>query len=147
MTLLFADTNLFVYAIDPADPFKMRRSRDVLEYLLATARGVISAQVVSEFVVATSRRISTAKERHRVAEHGRIILEQWPVVPLSPSMVQSTLDVWESHQISYWDAQICAAALEARCSAIITEDTRDPVHGLRYIDPFAAGFDIRAMGD
>jgi predicted nucleic acid-binding protein len=136
VTLVFVDTNLFVYAIDEAEPCKMRRARQVLEYLHGTAQGVISTQVVGEFVRWAGAGRQTRAERARVAARGRELLSVWPIVPTSAATSEDALATWETHDMSYWDAQIHATARAAKCTYIVTEDTRHPVEGVRYVNPF-----------
>ena len=146
MTLLFVDTNVFVYAADKSEPHKMSFALDLLDYLLGSGRGVISTQVVGEFVRAASRGISNLDGRKNVADRSRYILQEWPSTPSTPSVAKKAISIWEQNQISYWDAQICAAAVNAGCEVIITEDTRDPIEGVRYMNPFAESFEIEMLG-
>lgn len=146
MTLLFVDTNVFIYATDRNEPQKMSFALDLLDYLLGSGRGVISTQVVGEFVRTASRGISNLDRRSNVADRGRYILQEWPTTPLTSSVTMNAIAIWEQNQVSYWDAQICAAALHAGCKAIITEDTHDSIEGVRYVNPFAEGFDVATLG-
>jgi len=54
---VFVDTNVLVYAYDRSDPEKQRRALQVLDRLAITGAGMISAQVLSEFFVAVTRKI------------------------------------------------------------------------------------------
>ena len=53
----FLDTNVLVYAYDPADAAKRTRAMTVVERLGSRQRGVLSAQVLSEFFVTVTRKI------------------------------------------------------------------------------------------
>jgi predicted nucleic acid-binding protein len=48
--LFFLDTNIFVYSFDATAPQKQQTARSLIRNALATQRGVISAQVVQEFL-------------------------------------------------------------------------------------------------
>ena len=52
----FLDTNIVVYTFDVKAPKKKRRAQELLEQALRTREGVVSTQVVQEFLnVATSK--------------------------------------------------------------------------------------------
>ncbi len=56
---------------------------------------------------------------------------------------QIASQVVESH-VSYWDALLIAAAAEAGCTAIVTEDMSDGelLKGVRVVHPFASGDEL-----
>ena len=54
MNLAFLDSNIFIYAVDRDDPCRQRRAACVISELQRSARGVLSTQVVGEFVRVTS---------------------------------------------------------------------------------------------
>lgn len=145
MSLIFIDTNVFVYAVDPGYPWKAEAARWVLDHLLATGRGIISTQVIGEFVRATSRGRTDAAQRVRTANEARLLLEEWATVPLTSRIVENALTTWARHQIPYWDAQMCATALDVGCKTILTEDVRATTEGVRYVNPFAEGFTLRDL--
>jgi predicted nucleic acid-binding protein len=49
------------------------------------------------------------------------------------------LSIQERYRISFWDAQILAAARRAGCSKVYSEDMQDGAvyGGMRVIDPFS----------
>ncbi|MGH9418258.1 MAG: hypothetical protein ACRD01_16685 [Terriglobales bacterium] len=53
---VFLDTNIFVYALDPSEPWKRSRSEQVITSMRSAATGVVSTQVMQElFSVATRK--------------------------------------------------------------------------------------------
>ncbi len=140
MKRAFLDTNLFVYASSDQDPHK----RKVAEEVLAATReyAVISSQVCAEFIRAMSKGRDSRRERALIARRAEQMLDVWPQIPIGSSLVLTAVSIWESHAISYWDAQILAAALLAECRVILTEDVHAPIAGIRYVDPFTDGFDL-----
>ena len=57
--MILLDTNVLVYAYDPAEPGKQARALDVLDRLVRAGAGAVSAQVLAEFVaLCNTRRVS-----------------------------------------------------------------------------------------
>lgn len=54
--LLFLDTNVFVYSFDETAPAKRKAAQAVIRGLLRSQRGVISSQVVQEFLAIALRK-------------------------------------------------------------------------------------------
>lgn len=52
----FLDTNIFVYTFDIRSPLKRARANDLVACALDTRRGVISNQVVQEFLNVATRK-------------------------------------------------------------------------------------------
>lgn len=123
----FIDTNVWVYAVDTADPAKRARA---LEILAASPEKdyVISAQVLGEFYATV-----TGKLRDAVSgPDGRAMVErmkQLPVVPIDTQLVGDAIDRTQQWQVSYWDALILAAAVSAGCRSMLSEDL---AHGATY---------------
>jgi len=76
------------------------------------------------------------------AENARRFLEQilvplWRVMP-SPALYQRGLELQSHHGLSFYDALIVAAALEASCTRLYTEDLQhsQKIEGLLIQNPF-----------
>lgn len=128
----FFDTNLLVY-LASGDPVKADRA----EHLLADG-GVISVQVLNEFVNVARRKMRlTWPEIRDALRSFRAILR---IDPVTTKVHDAGLDIAERHGLSTYDAMIVAAALEADCDTLWSEDMRDGrVFGdLRVMNPFRA---------
>jgi predicted nucleic acid-binding protein len=123
----FVDTNVWVYAVDDADPVKQARARATVEPG-PDVDLVISAQVLTEFYVVTTRKIA----RPLAPETGAALVEQLarlPVVPLDAQLVTTAIAGSREWRISLWDALIVRAAETAGCRRLLTEDL---AHGAVY---------------
>ncbi len=119
----FVDTNVFVYAIDDAEPAK----RDIAKGVLASGEYgelVLSSQVLGEFYVTVTRKLA-GRVSEADAERGLNRLCQHPVVPVDQTLVRSAVQISRSSQISYWDGLVVAAAARAGCERLLTEDLND----------------------
>jgi predicted nucleic acid-binding protein len=131
----FVDTNVLVYAIDDADPVKRDRAREELGD--ATEQLVLSAQVLSEFYVVATRKLAKPLPEHDAAEAVRD-LARLPVVVADAELVIAAIGLSQRAQISFWDAQIVAAAAAAGCDRLLTEDLSDgaELSSVRIENPF-----------
>jgi predicted nucleic acid-binding protein len=127
----FFDTNVLVYLVAD-DARKARRSAELVK-----AGGIVSVQVLNEFVAVArrKRRLPWANIR-RVLDGVR---RRCPVVPLTAAMHERAVDLAERHQFNIYDAVIVAAALLEGCTTLYSEDMHDGqvVEGVRILNPFA----------
>jgi len=136
---IFVDTNVWVYAVDAADPAKRERALEVI----APAPGrdlVVSTQVLTEFYAVVTRRLAVPLP----AEDAEAMVHQLsvlPVVAVDPSLVISAIAGSREWQISIWDALILRAAEAAGCRRVLSEDLADgTTYGSVVVEnPFAVG--------
>lgn len=133
----FVDTNVWVYAVDGADPVKQARARAVLTP--AGARSlVLSAQVLGEFYYTVTRKLSPVLTPDTA---GALVarMRELAVVPIDADIVAAAIAGSRVWRLSYWDALIVAAAQAAGCKRLLTEDLADgAAYGtVRVENPFA----------
>ena len=135
---IFVDTNVWVYAVDAADPVKRKRAMEVI----APAPGrdlVISTQVLTEFYAVVTRKLAVQVTPDEAAAMvGQLSI--LPVVAIDASLVASAITGSRDWQISIWDALIIRAAEVAGCRRVLSEDlSHDRTYGSVEIEnPFAA---------
>jgi predicted nucleic acid-binding protein len=126
----FFDTNILVYAQQANG--KADRARALL-----AGGGKLSVQVLNEFT-AVSRR----KQRREWREISEAIVDVLAVVdtPLALTLeLHAAAQAFaEDHRLSFYDALIVAAALEAGCDTLFTEDMQHgrKFGGLTIVNPF-----------
>ncbi len=134
----FLDTNILVYTFDDADLAKRDRARDLVARSIQTGRGVISSQVVQEFLNVALRKFSTPLRPQDAEVYLAQVLE--PLCEVFPSigLYRSALALGERWNYGFYDSLILAGALHARCSVLYTEDLQDgqTVEGLSIRNPF-----------
>lgn len=124
----FIDTNILVYAADETTPIP-RKTRIARELLLLPDL-YISIQVLNEFI-AVARRPNKLNLSH---EQEQSWVEAWllrPVVELSTQQFLDALAFHQNYQVSHWDGLILAAAKDAHCEQLYSEDLQ---HGQLYND-------------
>jgi predicted nucleic acid-binding protein len=128
---IFLDTNVLVYAYSQGD------HRTAIARRLLLDGGVVSVQALNEFAsVARSKLAMTWAEVQEAIEN-IVILCPNPR-PLGVETHLRALRISERYGLSIWDGLIVAAATEARCSTLLTEDLQhgQVVDGVRIENPF-----------
>ncbi len=120
---VFVDTDVWVYAVDGADPAKRQRALEVV----APSRGrdlVISTQVLTEFYAVVTRKLARPVPATE-AEAMVAQLAALPVVAVDVSLVTAAVAASREWQVSIWDALILRAAEVAGCRLVLSEDLAD----------------------
>lgn len=127
----FFDTNVLVYSATD-DPLKGDRAGAVIR-----EGGTISVQVLNEFAnVARIKLRRTWRETHEFLSLARQLLD---VRPVTIRIHEAGLELAERYGFATYDAMIVAAALDADCSVLWSEDMQDGMlveDRLRIVDPF-----------
>lgn len=114
----FLDTNVLIYAVTEDDP----RSAQA-EKLLASG-GVLSVQVLNEFVSVVRRKILMSWTDVTQALDAFRILCPSPL-PITMEIHETALRIAAKHGYNIYDALVIAAALEAGCATLYSEDLHD----------------------
>ena len=129
----FFDTNILVYA-QQADG-KADRAR-----ALFAGGGKISVQVLNEFSAVSRRK--QRREWDDIAEAiSDVLAVVDPPLALTLDLHRAARTLAEDNRLSFYDALIVAAALEAGCNVLYTEDMQHgrKFGGLVIINPFIEG--------
>ena len=118
----FLDTNIFVYSFDSTAPAKARRATQLIDTAVTTRKGVVSYQVVQEFVNLALRKFVQPMSVAEVEQYLGTVFRPLLTVHSSPALFSEALHLNGKHRLSWYDSLIVAAALEARCSTLYSED-------------------------
>ncbi len=111
----FFDTNVLLYAVAENDP----RSAQAEELL--AAGGVLSVQTLNEFVSVARRKILMSWSDVTEALDAFRVLCPSPL-PITMEIHEAALKIAEKHVYNIYDALVIAAALEAGCATLYSED-------------------------
>jgi predicted nucleic acid-binding protein len=123
----FFDTNILVYCFDLDSPAKLEKSRALITEACTERYGAVSYQVIQEFTnvaLKAARPMSVANVRRAISE----LCEPIEIVHFSLGLYEGALTIFEQYRTSWYDALILAAAQQAGCAVIYTEDLH---HGLQ----------------
>lgn len=121
----FIDTNILLYDIDDSDKDKHAIATDMVRKALETDRFCISYQVVQECLSAGLRKAHIPLTPTLAQAYlNTVLLPLWRVHP-SKALYQQGIDIQARYQFSFYDSLIVAAALEAGCKTLYSEDLQD----------------------
>jgi len=134
---VFVDTNVLIYAHDRDAGLKHERAAGIVSDLWEKENGIISVQVLQEFYVNVTRKIS--KPLTPASARGLIKnYLAWHVEPNEPSTVLLASEIGERNLLSFWDALIVASASKAGADRILSEDLNHGqiIEGILIENPF-----------
>ncbi|MGH9225361.1 MAG: PIN domain-containing protein [Acidimicrobiales bacterium] len=135
--LTFVDTNVLVYAYDADSGDKHEAARTRLEALWEDESGSVSTQVLQEFYVTVTRKLSRPMSR-RAARDVIATYTAWPLHRPEVGDLVEASQLEDRHQLSLWDALIVVAAMRSGARELLTEDLQEGrrFNGLLVVNPF-----------
>jgi len=107
---VFIDTNILVYIYDPLDTTKQEQAIAVVDRLIRSGKAVISTQVIGEFFMATTRTRRSLLTPAEALVRMRNYLAICHIVDMTKLISLEAIRGLETHNFSFWDAQIWATA-------------------------------------
>ncbi|MGD8932405.1 MAG: PIN domain-containing protein [Chromatiales bacterium] len=134
---VFVDTNILIYAHDLDAGRKHETAKSLLRDLWENHTGVISTQVLQEFYVNVTRKIT----QPITASQARGIINAyaaWRVEIIQPSDVIQASEIQERYRLSFWDSMIVVTAAKSRADILVTEDLNPGqiIEGVLVKNPF-----------
>lgn len=135
----FLDTNVLVYTFDPSAPEKQAWATALVRDAVVDGLGIISFQVIQEWLNLALRKFArplSTSDAHRYLEE---VLQPLCEVYPSADLYHSALDLQQRWRYSFYDSLILAAALQAQCHTLYSEDLQagQQIGELTIVDPFA----------
>jgi len=121
---VFVDTNVFLYARDSRETTKQLLAAEWLAFLWQEQAGRTSVQVLSEFYVNATRKLSPGLSAESAWDDVQALMARRPQ-PLDEIVLTSGRQVQERYGLSWWDSLVVAAAQEQGCGLLLTEDLQD----------------------
>jgi predicted nucleic acid-binding protein len=134
------DTNVLAYAAGlrrvDADEIKIGQAEDLVNFLWG-AELVIPVQALAElhYVLCRRARNSAAQATKKVEEYAAAAR----VISTDRTVLELAFSLTVAHGLQTFDAVILAAAAEADCEILYSEDMQDGFEweGVRVVNPFA----------
>jgi predicted nucleic acid-binding protein len=122
------DSNVLVYAIDPADPMKQSIAQDVLTRLEETGRGVLCAQVLGEYFRVATQRIATPLPYDQAERRLLTLSTTFPVYDTTMVAIREGARAVRVHGMSFlgWGDLGCRQGQRCRISPYGGSATRPP---------------------
>ena len=134
----FLDTNILVYSCDNAYPEKKEKAKRLITEAFEKNTGVISFQVVQEFLNVVTRKFlkvfSAEEAKFHLEEVLRPLCEVFPSIEL----YRQALEIQKDTGLGFYDSLIIAAADDAGCKILYSEDFQSgqKIRGLTIQNPF-----------
>lgn len=135
----FIDTNILIYCHDEGQPTKKERALALLSDALQNKNGMISWQVVQEFLHVATRKFAVPLKNEDAMVYLQKVLS--PLCQIQPNLeiYQQSILLMKEVGYSFYDSLILAAALHGGCNIIYTEDLKhgQMIHTMRILNPFS----------
>jgi predicted nucleic acid-binding protein len=125
----FLDTNIFVYSFDRSAAAKAQRAAQLIREALTTQKGVVSYEVVQEFFNVALGRFAQPMKAADAGQYLSTVFRPLLAVHSSQALFAEALHLHAQSGLSWYDALIVSAAIQARCELLYTEDLK---HGQRF---------------
>lgn len=134
---VFFDTNILVYLFDADDEVKKELASARFEAEASAGRVVLSTQVLQEFYVSVTRKLSVPLAPE-TAESVVRDLSLFPIVAIDTDRILAAVRKSRTLGLSFWDALIVEAALAGGADCLLSEDMQhgQVIEGLRIENPF-----------
>jgi len=121
---VFVDTNVLLYARDASEPAKQPRATAWLEHLWREQSGRTSVQVLSEYYVNLTRKLSPGLAPEEAWDDVQELLT-WHPQAVDDALLRRGREIELRYQLSWWDSLVVGAAQLQGCAVLLTEDLQD----------------------
>jgi predicted nucleic acid-binding protein len=133
---LALDTNVLAYAEGVNGEDRKTTALDILRGF-DEAEVLVPAQALGELFV-----VLTRKARREAADARRAVLawsDSYSVIGTTPAVMVEAMEIATTHRLALWDSVILAAAAQADCRMLLSEDMQDGFtwRGVSIRNPFA----------
>ena len=125
------DTNVFVYALDAAEPAKQAKAREFFRRVLTSNESILVPWQVAVELLARLRKWESAGRIIGDDVHARFkeFLGVWTLAVPTAEIFDRSFRLRDRYLLSHWDSLLIAACQEASVTRLYTEDMQ---HGADY---------------
>ena len=134
----FIDTNVLVYSFDDGKPLKKERSVALIQGALETGMGIISTQVIQEFLNVAIQKFAVPMKIDDSKAYLRLVLNPLCQVYPNLSLYENCLDLQAETRYSFYDSLILAAAIQGGCDILYSDDLHEgqEIRGVKIVNPY-----------
>ncbi|MEQ1559724.1 MAG: PIN domain-containing protein [Methyloglobulus sp.] len=135
----FLDTNIFIYQLEKLDADKYTKAHRLIAEGLVAQSAVVSFQVVQECINISLKKAEITLSHQDIKTYMENVLMPLCQVLPSKMLYGKAIDLQARYKYGFYDSLIVAAALEADCNVLYSEDLQDGqvIDGLTIKNPFA----------
>lgn len=129
------DTNVLIYAHDPRDTTKNSIAISLVDSLFD---GVLIWQVACEFLWASRKLVPFGYDQAQAWSEVRRLRRAWPTAIPDWTVMDIASTLLTKYSLSFWDAMIIAACLDAGVTRLYSEDFDgySKIEALSLVNPF-----------
>jgi predicted nucleic acid-binding protein len=134
---IFLDTNVLIYAYDVSAGKKHEMAKTILMDLWNSGKGVLSIQVLQEFFVNITKKVSKPLDINTAKDIIKDLLK-WDVVMIDGESLLEAVEIHIRRQYSFWDSMILKAAQKGGAVLLLSEDLMhgQTIDGVKIKNPF-----------
>jgi predicted nucleic acid-binding protein len=134
---IFVDTNIIIYAYDVSAGNKHKTAKTIMMDLWDSGRGIISIQVLQEFFVNITKKVSKPLEIKSAKDIIKDFLK-WEVVIIDGESLLEAIEIHARYKYSFWDSMVLQAAQKGGAIILLSEDLKDgqTIDGVTIKNPF-----------
>lgn len=136
MIRALVDTNVLVYVHDGSDRRRRERTVAVMDGAGHTGVVALPVQALTELAAVAMRKLDPPMAPELVRLQVRALAATFPVLAVTPGVLDEALRGCEVHRLPFFDAQIWAVARLHQIPVFLSEDVHAEVDGVRWINPF-----------
>jgi predicted nucleic acid-binding protein len=128
---------VYAQALHADDDPKRRQITSIIAAVPASSF-IVPAQVLGELFNVLTRKVRHSRDA--AAQVVRAWQDMFTVMPTTEAVLSRGMDVAVAHSLAIWDAIILAAAAEAGCRMLLSEDMHEGFTwgGVTIVNPFAS---------
>lgn len=117
----FIDTNILVYAYDNDEKIKSPIAKKILLDCWEKKSGIISTQVLQEFYITVTAKLS---KKLSIDEARELINDflSWPIEQVTPHDIIDATILQKRYKYSFWDSLIIITAQKSGAEILYSED-------------------------
>jgi predicted nucleic acid-binding protein len=134
----FIDTNLFIYQLEASEERKAATADRIIRKGIESHNACISFQVVQECLNTVLRKAEIPLSTDETRQYLDNVLAPLYRVSASLSLYRRALDLQTRYRYGFYDSLIIAAALDAGCTLLYSENLQDGqrIEGLTIENPY-----------
>lgn len=135
----FLDTNILIYSFDETAPLKQKRARQLITQAIESKKGVISYQVVQEFLNIALKTAQLRLSLDAAQSYFQKVLKPLCEIHSSDELYLIAFSVQSKMKVSWYDSLIIAAAIMSEAEFLYTEDLQESrkIEGVTIKNPFS----------
>src|SRR5579872_6303324 len=114
----FLDTNILIYTFDNSHLSKQKKARDLVSTALSKNQGVISYQVIQEFLNVATKKFTIPLSTSEAKLYLDQILRPLCDLHSSIELYQTAIEMKQKYHFSFYDSLIIAAAYQSNCTIL-----------------------------